>query len=140
MAKFIDRVTPKFEYDSSDEVPYISEEVLITLDNMTPKEMLEVCMGVVPTTRQEEVIEEMRDSSEASNGVINIVLQLVLVTNDFRIPKAYAVELAMNYKSHKCTTAKEAYALTCKRLTKKNKIALEEMRLINRKAINNKKQ
>ena len=104
---------------------------------MTPKEMLEVCMGVVPTTRQEEIIEEMRDSSEASNGVINIVLQLVLVTNDFRIPRTYAVELAMNYKNRKCTTAKEAYALTCNRLAKKNKIALEEMRQINRQVINN---
>lgn len=44
-----------------------------------------------------------------SFGVINILLQFVMLKEDMKLPKAYILEIASNWKKKGIKTAKEAY-------------------------------
>lgn len=55
------------------------------------------------------MVEELIEREKMSFGVINILLQFVMLKEDMKLPKAYILEIASNWKKKGIKTAKEAY-------------------------------
>lgn len=55
------------------------------------------------------MIEELIDREKMSFGVINILLQFVMLKEDMKLPKSYIFEIASNWKKKDIKTAKQAY-------------------------------
>ena len=56
------------------------------------------------------MVEELIEREKMSFGVINILLQFVMLKEDMKLPKAYILEIASNWKKKKVLRQlKEAY-------------------------------
>lgn len=60
-----------------------------------------------------------------SFGVINILLQFVMLKEDMKLPKAYILEIASNWKKKGIKTAKEAYNYAKKLINLKMRVLAE---------------
>ena len=51
-----------------------------------------------PTTQQKYMVEELVEREQLPFGVINILLQFVMLKEDMKLPKTYIFEIASNWK------------------------------------------
>lgn len=79
------------------------------LEQTSPVDMLASWSESEPTIAQKKLVEELIDREKMSFGVINILLQFVMLKEDMKLPKAYIFEIASNWKKKGIKTAKEAY-------------------------------
>lgn len=79
------------------------------LENTSPIEMLASWSSSEPTTQQKVMVEELVEREKMSFGVINILLQFVMLKEDMKLPKAYILEIASNWKKLGISTAEQAY-------------------------------
>ncbi|EHJ06919.1 replication initiation and membrane attachment family protein [Staphylococcus simiae] len=79
------------------------------LEQTSPIDMLASWSESEPTLSQKAMIEELIDREKMSFGVINVLLQFVMLKEDMKLPKAYIFEIASNWKKKGIKTAKEAY-------------------------------
>ena len=86
-----------------------TDEWLQLLDETSPIDMLASWSGSEPTQSQKSMIEELIDREKMSFGVINILLQFVMLKEDMKLPKSYIFEIASNWKKKDIKTAKQAY-------------------------------
>jgi len=86
-----------------------TDEWLQLLDETSPIDMLASWSGSEPTQSQKNMIEELIDREKMSFGVINILLQFVMLKEDMKLPKSYIFEIASNWKKKDIKTAKQAY-------------------------------
>lgn len=82
---------------------------LDTLETVSPIDMLVSWSGSEPTYQQKLMIEELVEREKLPIGVINILLQFVMLKNDMMLPKKYILEIASNWKKLGINTAKQAY-------------------------------
>lgn len=75
-----------------------TDEWLQLLDETSPIDMLASWSGSEPTQSQKSMIEELIDREKMSFGVINILLQFVMLKEDMKLPKSYIFEIASNWK------------------------------------------
>ncbi|WP_394452241.1 replication initiation and membrane attachment family protein [Staphylococcus lugdunensis] len=85
------------------------DEWLSSLDNISPVDMLSSWSGSEPTHQQKLMIEELVSREKLPLGVINILLQFVMLKNEMMLPKKYIFEVASNWKKLGISNAKEAY-------------------------------
>lgn len=62
-----------------------------------------------PTQSQKSMIEELINREKMNFGVINILLQFVMLKEDMKLPKSYIFEIASNWKKIGISNAKQAY-------------------------------
>ena len=55
------------------------------------------------------MIEELMNREKMNFGVINILLQFVMLKEDMKLPKSYIFEIASNWNKKDIKTAKQAY-------------------------------
>ena len=55
------------------------------------------------------MIEELINREKMNFGVINILLQFVMLKEDMKLPKSYIFEIASNWKKIGISNAKQAY-------------------------------
>ena len=55
------------------------------------------------------MVEELVEREQLPFGVINILLQFVMLKEDMKLPKTYIFEIASNWKKKGIKTAEEAY-------------------------------
>lgn len=96
-----------------------SERWLQLLDETSPIEMLASWSESEPTDHQKRMVEELIEREKLSFGVINILLQYVMLKEDMKLPKNYIMEIASNWKKKGYTTAKQAYQQTMQQEAKK---------------------
>ncbi len=86
-----------------------SDEWFELLEQTSPIDMLASWSESEPTISQKTMVEELIEREKMSFGVINILLQFVMLKEDMKLPKAYILEIASNWKKKGIKTAKEAY-------------------------------
>ena len=59
--------------------------------------MLASWSGSEPTQSQKSMIEELMNREKMNFGVINILLQFVMLKEDMKLPKSYIFEIASNW-------------------------------------------
>src|SRR5699024_7687240 len=86
-----------------------SNHWLKQLDETSPIDMLASWSESEPTTQQKYMVEELIEREQLPFGVINILLQFVMLKEDMKLPKTYIFEIASNWKKKGIKTAEEAY-------------------------------
>ncbi|MBO1198483.1 replication initiation and membrane attachment family protein [Staphylococcus simiae] len=97
--------TQKEDFNPQDNL----EDWFELLEQTSPIDMLASWSESEPTISQKAMIEELIDREKMSFGVINVLLQFVMLKEDMKLPKAYIFEIASNWKKKDIKTAKEAY-------------------------------
>lgn len=87
------------------------------LANMSPLELLERYHrgGKVPQT-DVELVEMLREQYGLPNGVINVLIEYVLLTNDYKLPRPLVEKVAGHWRRANVKTVEEAQALALKQL------------------------
>lgn len=62
-----------------------------------------------PTIKQKRMIESILEREQLPFGVMNILLQYVMFTNDMKLPQSYIEEIASNWKKQKLSSSEAAY-------------------------------
>jgi len=79
------------------------------LDTTSPIEMLASFSQSEPTVKQKRMIESILEREKLPFGVMNILLQYVLLTSEMKLPQSYIEEIASNWKKLKLSSSEEAY-------------------------------
>lgn len=112
-----DNQLPKLEhqtYKTNDEkkdrhTKDTTNDWLQLLDETSPIDMLASWSDSEPTQSQKSMIEELINREKMNFGVINILLQFVMLKEDMKLPKSYIFEIASNWKKIGVSNAKQAY-------------------------------
>lgn len=86
-----------------------SDGWLEQLETTSPIDMLVSWSESEPTFKQKLMVEELIEREKLPFGVINILLQFVMLKEDMKLPKSYIFEVASNWKKLGIKTAKQAY-------------------------------
>lgn len=95
--------------DEQDDENMSMQQYMKLLDETSPIDMLVSWSDSEPTVSQKALVEELVEQQKLSFGVINVLLQYVMLKNDYRLPKDYIREIASNWKKLEFKTASEAY-------------------------------
>lgn len=68
------------------------------LEETSPIDMLASWSESEPTAQQKFMIEDLIEREKLSFGVINVLLQYVMLKEDMKLPKTYILEIASNWK------------------------------------------
>ncbi|POA01675.1 helicase DnaB [Staphylococcus massiliensis CCUG 55927] len=79
------------------------------LDETSPIDMLASWSESEPTIRQKKLIEDLIEREKLPFGVINILLQYVMLKNDYTINRSYVEEIASSWKKKGLLNAEQAY-------------------------------
>ncbi|TDL98557.1 hypothetical protein ERX27_01935 [Macrococcus brunensis] len=79
------------------------------LDTTSPIEMLASFSQSEPTVKQKRMVESILEREKLPFGVMNILLQYVLLTSEMKLPQSYIEEIASNWKKLKLSSSEEAY-------------------------------
>ena len=102
------------QVNTSEETASQSDNWLVQLEQTSPIDMLASWSESEPTTQQKFMIEELIERENLSFGVINILLQFVMLKEDMKLPKTYIFEIASNWKKKGIKTAEQAYEYAMK--------------------------
>lgn len=79
------------------------------MDTTSPIDMLASWSKSEPTLKQKYLVEDLITREQLPFGVINMLLQYVMLKNDMQLPKTYIQEIASNWKKKELQSAEEAY-------------------------------
>lgn len=80
------------------------------MDATSPIDMLTSWAKSEPTLKQKYLVEDLIVREQLPFGVINMLLQYVMLNNDMQLPKTYIQEIASNWKKKELSSAAEAHA------------------------------
>jgi replication initiation and membrane attachment protein len=84
------------------------EDRLEQLNRVSPIEMLTAWKGSEISLDEKKLVEELVEREQLPFGVINILLQFVMLKRDMRLPKKYTLTIAAHWKRKGLKTAQEA--------------------------------
>jgi replication initiation and membrane attachment protein len=90
-------------------------ELIEYLESTSPKDVLsDISNGGKPSKADMQAVEEVLMTQKLSIGVMNVLIQYVLLKTDMKLTKGYMEKIASHWKRKKVTTAKEAMELAKK--------------------------
>jgi replication initiation and membrane attachment protein len=91
------------------------EELLDYLETTSPKDVLaDISNGSSPSKSDLQAVEEVMLSQKLSIGVMNVLIQYVLLKTDMKLTKGYMEKIASHWVRKKVTTAAQAMDLAKK--------------------------
>ena len=79
------------------------------LEEISPRDLLrEHGRGAEPTSNELKIVEEVMLDQKLSPGVMNVLIEFVLLKNDMRFPGSYVKTIASHWKKKDLKTVKEA--------------------------------
>lgn len=97
------------ELTQAPQTPEEFESWFELMDSTSPIDMLASWSKSEPTLKQKYMIEDLMVREQLPFGVINILLQYVMLNNDMQLPKSYIQEIASNWKKKELASAEQAY-------------------------------
>jgi replication initiation and membrane attachment protein len=88
------------------------DELLFYLENTSPREMLRHLNGKEPFSVDLQLAERLINTHGLSVGVVNVLLQYMILRNDGKITNNFAERIASHWSNKKVTTAKKAMELS----------------------------
>ncbi|RUQ25480.1 Replication initiation and membrane attachment protein [Peribacillus cavernae] len=109
MPSLSDRVQPVI-YHSQTEGPNTKEEELIRhLETVSPRErLLQLSGGAEPSKSDLQIIEGIMLNQNLNPGVINVLIEYVMIKTDMKLTKGYVEKIAGHWARKKIVTVKEA--------------------------------
>lgn len=97
------------ELTKAPQTPEEFESWFELMDTTSPIDMLASWSKSEPTLKQKYMVEDLMVREQLPFGVINMLLQYVMLNNDMQLPKSYIQEIASNWKKKELASAEQAY-------------------------------
>lgn len=112
MPSLSDRVQPAILHTQTDE-PKTKEEIYIRhLDTVSPRErLIQLSGGGEPSKSDLQIIEDVMLNQNLHPGVINVLIDYVMIKTDMKLTKGYVEKIASHWARKKVATVKEAMEL-----------------------------
>ncbi|HWJ80244.1 MAG TPA: replication initiation and membrane attachment family protein [Niallia sp.] len=111
----VDRTQPKKEYSSKPAPDTQEEELIYYLDHTSPREVLkDISGGAEPSKTDLQIIEEIMFAQKLLPGVINVLIQYVMLKTDMKLTKGYMEKIAGQWVRKNIKTVREAMDLAKK--------------------------
>ncbi|WP_230129687.1 replication initiation and membrane attachment family protein [Bacillus sp. CECT 9360] len=112
MPSLSDRVQPAI-YQSQTDEPKTKEEIYIHhLDTVSPRErLIQLSGGGEPSKSDLQIIEGVMLNQNLNPGVINVLIDYVMIKTDMKLTKGYVEKIAGHWARKKVITVKEAMEL-----------------------------
>ncbi|MDK8639410.1 replication initiation and membrane attachment family protein [Niallia taxi] len=111
----VDRTQP-LQLQSQIEAPKTKEEELLNyLDTTSPRQLLrDIGGGAEPSKADLQIIEEVMFAQKLPSGVINVLIQYVMLKTDMKLTKGYVEKIAGQWVRKRIQTVKDAMDLAKK--------------------------
>lgn len=97
-------------------------EKIRQLEEISPRDLLrEYGNGAEPTSSELKIVEEVMLDQKLSPGIMNVLIEFVLLNNDMRFPGNYIKTIASHWKKKDLKTVKEAMDFARSELNKEKK-------------------
>lgn len=112
LPSLIERIQPVI-YQSSKQVPETQEEKLIRyFDTTSPLQFLkDVSGGAEPSKADIKIIEDVMFNQKLNPGVINVLIDNVMLKTDMKLTKSYVEKIASHWARKNIKTVKDAMEL-----------------------------
>jgi len=93
--------------------PKSREEAHIrTLETLSPVRLIERHQGGAPVSEADlRIVEALLDDYQLPPGVVNVLIEYVMITNDYKLPRNLVFKIAAHWKRKKVKTVPEAIAV-----------------------------
>ncbi|MGM9926666.1 MAG: replication initiation and membrane attachment family protein [Bacillus sp. (in: firmicutes)] len=121
------RVQPLEERSDITNLNPQEQERIRHLESVSPRELLrEYGKGAEPTSSELKIVEEVMFEQKLSPGIMNVLIDFVLLKNDMRFPGNFVKAIASHWRKKDLKTVKEAMDFARSELEKEKKRAKQE--------------
>ncbi|MDE5052302.1 DnaD domain protein [Niallia taxi] len=108
--------TQPLQLQSQIEAPKTKEEELLnSIDSTTPRQLLrDIGGGAEPSKADLQIIEEVMFAQKLPSGVINVLIQYVMLKTDMKLTKGFVEKIAGQWVRKRIHTVKDAMDLAKK--------------------------
>jgi replication initiation and membrane attachment protein len=108
----VDRVQPVIYHTSSSEPKSKEEELIRYFETTSPRQLLkDLSGGAEASTADLKIIEEIMFNQKLLPGVVNVLIQYVMLKTDMKLTKAYIEKIASHWARKNIKTVKDAMEL-----------------------------
>ncbi|MDE3839866.1 Replication initiation and membrane attachment protein [Bacillus methanolicus] len=112
LPSLVDRVQPAIYHSGSSEPKSKEEELIRYLETTSPRQLLkDLSDGAEPSNADLKVIEEIMFNQKLLPGVVNVLIQYVMLKTDMKLVKGYIEKVASQWARKKIKTVKDAMEL-----------------------------
>ncbi|MBX9973293.1 replication initiation and membrane attachment family protein [Cytobacillus firmus] len=115
LPSLIDRVQPALHQTHKKQPETQEEELIRYLEITSPRQLLkDISGGAEPSKGDLQIIEDVMFQQKLLPGVINVLIQYVMLKTDMKLTKGYVEKIAGHWARKKIKTPQEAIALAKK--------------------------
>ncbi|RTR29645.1 Replication initiation and membrane attachment protein [Robertmurraya yapensis] len=115
LPKLVDKVQPTMKQTGSSEPKTQEEKLVHYLETTSPRQLLsDISGGADPSKADLQIIEDVMFKQKLLPGVVNVLIQYVLLKTDMKLTKGYVDKIASHWTRKKISTVKEAMDLAIK--------------------------
>lgn len=109
----IDKTQPLIHCTNNNNTPKTQEaELIYYLETTSPRQLLkDLSGGAEPSLADLKIVEDVMFQQKLLPGVINVLLQYVMIRTDMKLSKAYIEKIASHWSRKKIQTVKDAMEL-----------------------------
>lgn len=112
LPKLVDRIQPLKDRTSSELGDTREEKLIHYLETTSPRQLLiDISDGAEPSKADLQAVEDIMFQQQLSAGVVNVLIQYVLLKTDMKLTKNYMEKIASHWTRKKVKTVKEAMEL-----------------------------
>ncbi|QED48887.1 replication initiation and membrane attachment family protein [Cytobacillus dafuensis] len=112
LPSLVDRIQPVTHRIQKKEPLSREEELLHALEITSPRQVLkDISGGAEPSKADLQIIEDVMFHQKLLPGVVNVLIQYVMLKSDMKLTKGYVEKIASHWARKKIKTAKEAIDL-----------------------------
>lgn len=112
LPQLVEKVQPIYKQTVIGEPKTKEEKLIHYLDTTSPRQLLiDISGGAVPAKADLKIIEDVMFKQKLLPGVVNVLIQYVLLKTDMKLTKAYVDKIASHWARKQITTVKEAMDL-----------------------------
>lgn len=112
LPKLVDRLQPAIYRSNMVEASTQEDKLIVYLETISPRQLLiDISDGAEPSKSDLQAIEEVMFQQKLSPGVINVLIQYVMLKTDMKLSKNYLEKIASHWSRKKVKTVKEAMEL-----------------------------
>jgi len=112
LPSLVDRTQPMNHQTHKVEPRTKEEELMRYVETTSPRQFLkDISGGAEPSKSDLQIVEDVMFQQKLLPGVINVLLQYVMLKSDMKLTKSYVEKIASHWARKKIKTAKEAFEL-----------------------------
>lgn len=112
LPSLVDRTQPVLHQTQKKQPETKEEELLHYLEITSPRQLLkDISGGAEPSKGDLQIIEDVMFQQKLLPGVVNVLIQYVMLKSDMKLTKAYVEKIASHWARKKITTVKDAFNL-----------------------------